>query len=154
MSDGNWDLEAGSSFQPDLERVDIPSTVIDLDSSDSQDFSETNDTADDQQHEAPVSSQLVDQEPDDCGYKSNRLSPLRAGSPKKESCKSDHDVKKDENMGMGRDDVNRRRRSDRWGSSSGTNEERRDIDGISPRDGRNRLSSCGCVTCLILTVSN
>jgi hypothetical protein len=110
MSEENWDLEAGTSFQTDLERVDIPPAyIIDLDSSDSQDLSETNDTADDQQHEVPVSSQLVDQEPDNCGIKANRSSPQKAGSPKKESLKSYHDVKKDENMGRGRNNVNRRR---------------------------------------------
>lgn len=150
MSDAKWDLEASSGFRPDLERVDIPPTIIDLDSSDSQDFSEMNDAAEDQLYEAPVSSHLVNQEPDDHGYKAKRLSPQRSGSPKKESSKSDYEAKKDDSMGRGRDDVDRRRgRPDRWGLSSGMNEEKRDKDNISPRDGRNKPSSRGYVPCLI-----
>lgn len=150
MSEDNWDLEAGSGFQPDMERVDIPVTIIDLDSSESQDLSETNDTAEDQQYAAPVSSHPINQEIDDHGRKAKEPSPQWSGSPKMESAKLDHDLRKDNSMGRGKVDVDRRRgTSDRWGLSSSTNEEKRDRDGISPRDGRNRPSSRGYVTCLI-----
>lgn len=148
MSDENWDSEGGPGFQPDMERVDIPPTIIDLDSSDGQDFSETNEAAEDQQNEAPVTSRSVNQESDNHGYKAKNSSPPRTGSPKKESFKSDHGVRREEdNLGRGRDDGDRRRgRSDRWGLSSGMNEEKRDRDGISPRGGRVRPSSRGYVT--------